>query len=336
MPEPTITIHNKTFENWINKWTYTPTAKPKPLTPKTQHKNKTPANPSSIKIKDLYKYTPLSPYTGIEGTIPIRAGTTYVGCEIELENVNIKTLAKTTWKQTEDGSLKEQGVEFVTIPIQAKYLEIELHQLFNSLKTFKTSSRCSVHIHLNVRNISLEELINILILYMIFEKSLYRFSGNRWNNNFCTPLHFYPEMIFNTINILKTYNTFVHNTWHKYCGLNIIPIYGDTTEGSKKYGTIEFRHLEGTTNITWIINWINLIISLKITAKKFKTEELLHKIKTMNTTSEYYWLCKETFKNFSHLIEEQPNFKNDVENCISLVKEIFIPKTKEIFTIPLL
>ena len=283
--------------------------------------NKTPQKEIPMKeivISKLLKYKSLSKYVGLEGKLQIRAPTTFIGVEIELEKVNLSYLPNGTWTATEDGSLKEEGREFITIPIQFKYLEVEIQRLFKGIKSCNASTRCSVHVHINVRDMNLEELYNFILLYIIFEKSLYNYSGSRIDNNFCVPIFYYPILVKDFLYELKEYKT-INKSWYKYFGFNLSPIFGGE---SQPLGTIEFRHMKGNTDCNWIINWINLIVSLKIQAKSLKHEELETHIRTMNTTSGYYWLAKETFKSFNELITKQPTFKDDIESCITLAKSI--------------
>jgi hypothetical protein len=128
------------------------------------------------------------------------------------------------------------------------------------------------------------------------------------------------------------YNNIIKYCWYKYSGFNLSPIYGGE---SKKTGTIEFRHMKGNTDIQNILNWINLIVSLKITAKKHHYEAIEHLLLRMNTTSEYHWLAEETFKTSSTLITSQPTFKQDVEMCIAQTKKVFLKSTPSTLILPI-
>lgn len=284
------------------------------------------------KLGELYNYKKLSKYVGLEGSIPMRASSTYVGVEIELEKCKYTHIPTGTWQAVEDHSLKEQGIEFVTCPIQVKYLEAELNRLYSGITSCSISSRCSVHVHLNVRDFTMEELTKFLVLYMIFERSLYRFSGDRWKNNFCVPLFSYTKAVSYFLEGAKIYQQPLEQ-WYKYYGLNLAPIWGSDSSvfgTSKRYGTVEFRHMEGTKDISRILSWINLIVSLKIAAKCIKLEELLTHLSTMNTASGYYWLADYVFKKDSVLISRQPTFKEDVEMCITKTKEVFLTENSKV------
>lgn len=286
-----------------------------------------------VQIKSLFKYKGLSRYMGIEGEIPIVGGYTFIGLEVELENIskdNVENLSKSTWTSVVDGSLKNKGREFVTIPIRFRYLEVELKRLFSGLISPVTSSRCSVHVHINVRDMTTDELASFIVLYSIFERALYRFSGDRWDSNFCVPIQASPSY---PCRLLQSLKLTPHNTqivWYKYMGFNVCPIFG--LDGSDRIGTIEFRHLKGTMDINLIINWINLIISLKIAAKTTSLSYLERILLQMNSDSSYTTLAESVFGGLSPLILEQPTFKRDIETCITSTKKILLPpsKTEEI------
>lgn len=285
-------------------------------TPKQVEKRK---ENHEVHVSDKYKYKPLNKYVGIEGYLPVRAGTTFVGVEVELEQVKQRTEIGGTWQRIDDNSLKDNGGEFVTIPLQFKYLEVELRRLLSGLSSYKTSKRCSVHVHINTRDFSLDELKTFIVLYMIFEKSLYNFSGNRWNNNFCVPLYSHADTVKKFLTLLDGGE--IYEKWYKYFGFNLSPIFGGE---SHKIGTIEFRHMAGTMEIPYIIDWINLIVSLKLMAKKIKYSELEDMIIDMNTTSSYVVLAETVFKDFARLITRQETFKQDVEMCISKLKYVIL------------
>lgn len=266
-------------------------------------------------VSQLYKYKHLKPYIGLQGQIPIKHKDVFVGVEIELEGVG-GFYPLGTSACTEDHSLKISGAEFVTIPIKMKYLEVELRRLFAGFlgTTPSVSSRCSTHVHVNVRDMTANEIINMVMLYMIFERSLYRMSGDRWDNNFCIPLC----MATNTVKyFFDAWDTPYTWSWFKYTGLNISPIWGGE---SSMIGTVEFRQLHGTTSTEEIVQWCNMITSLKRAAQTINQAELLAHIRTMNTTSGYGWLVKEVFGSYSKLLTNQPTFVSDVEKCISVLK----------------
>jgi len=316
-------IHEGFFTTAVTDPTKTmakPTIKLDTAVPLASPQPKVKKDYTKLTVSDLYKYESLNKYVGFTGDTDVRAGTTFVGVEIELEKVVFRTDIAGTWKAIEDNSLKDAGKEFVTIPLQFQYLEVELMRLKEGLKSFNSSKRCSVHVHINVRDFTLEELKSFIILYMIFEKSLYNYSGNRWNNNFCVPLSFNTDIVRDFLSTLEV--GAIKEKWYKYFGFNLSPIFGGE---SSKIGTIEFRHMVGTLDIPYILNWINLIVSLKISAKKMPYADLEAMVMGMNTDSSYYLLAEKTFREYKGLVLDQPTFKDDVEFCVSMAKQTILP-----------
>ena len=269
-------------------------------------------------ISQLYKYKPIRPYTGLLGTIPIRNKDVFVGVEVELEGIGDGAYINSCLAVHEDHSLKVNGLEFVTIPLQLKYLEVELNRLFYGLRNNPTiiSSRCSTHVHVNVRDMTVDQLVNMVILYMIFERSLFRISGDRHLSNFCVPLYSSPNIVTN----LFLYSKNIPNWgWYKYSALNLSPIWGGE---SQTIGTVEFRHMHGSTNTKEIVDWCTVITSLKRAAQEFDQEELLAHVRTMNTTSGYYWLASEVFGKWSKMLTRLPEFQEDTEDCITNLKYV--------------
>lgn len=289
-----------------------------------------PEKPEPRKFSSIYTYEPLSKYEGLRGKLECRAPTTYVGVEVELEKVRLKANPPSSWQTINDGSLKLEGKEFITVPIRFCYLEQELERLFGSMSPPPhISSRCSIHVHMNARDFVQEELFRFVILYLIFEKSLFNFSGGRSSNIFCSPLYEDTPYVREQIGkLLKGDGAIAYMAWKKYFALNLCPIWGQQDE-SKRTGTIEFRHMAGTTNIEYIIEWINLIVSLKIAAKKMKTDELIRDLMVMNGTSSYNDLVEFVFKSWSVHLTDQPTFKEDVEHGIMIAKEVLPNKKRE-------
>lgn len=278
-------------------------------------------------ISEYYKYKPIPIYHGLLGSIPVKHKDVFVGVEVELEGIDGQVFKNSCLDCHTDHSLKVNGMEFVTIPLQLKYLEVELKRLFDNFKNKPPliSSRCSVHVHVNVRDMTPEQIINMTLLYMVFERSLFRISGDRHLSNFCVPLYSCHEMVER---LFLDALDMVSWKWYKYSALNLSPIWGGE---STKIGTVEFRHMHGSTDVEEIVNWCNIITSIKRAAQKFEQEEILAHIRTMNTTSGYYWLVKEVFGRWSKMLTRLPEFQEDTEDCITNLKYLLknLKKKKE-------
>lgn len=218
---------------------------------------------------------------------------TYFGVEIELEEAFIVLLKNKVIKEINgeeyefidprlneywnihiDGSLRDSGLgrgglEFVNVPFAGETAEQQL-ALFNELviqphKDFiSTSSRCGFHVHLNCLDIEYKYLLNFIVTYLIFEPIIYNYVGkDREFSNYCIP-------IYNSINYFYNINSLLRqnlskrqileglgafNQEYRYSGLNLAAL--------NKFGTLEFRQHRATKDFKEIIDWINILCSLK-------------------------------------------------------------------------
>lgn len=239
---------------------------------------------------------------------------TLVGIEIEVENITNPPYLTYYWKSTTDGSLRNNGIEYVSIPLRTSQVEhavTYLNQQLLATNEPEFSPRTSVHVHLNVRDFTWEQVKVFVLLYALFERHFFHFAGrSRENSVFCVPL-------YKTSQLSAIFDIESEPKWHKYNALNLAPIYGDMGENLKRYGTIEFRHLFGTLDTATIIQWINNICCLRKYSATQKLDDLLIQIKNLNTTSEYISLYKNIFGQYADLNKMT---KHDFESCVSFTK----------------
>jgi len=241
-----------------------------------------------------------------------------VGIEIEVENIrNGVSGLCAYWDAKADGSLRNNGIELVSIPLQIKQVQLALEHVYECMHKNNDpdfSNRTSIHVHVNCRDLTQDQIFNFVLLYALFEKHFYQVAGaKRMNSIFCVPL-------FRT-NQMTTINEVIYGmspNWHKYCGINLLPLFQNSvTQG---YGTIEFRHLYGTKDQMEILHWINDILCLRKFACEISKGDLLEAIKTMNTTSSYMAMYSQVFAKGRRLLSN----KKDFEECVSNIKrELF-------------
>lgn len=270
-----------------------------PFKPLKTFKIETDSYEGSVKLKDPYSF--LNPNT-------------LLGIEIEVENIENEFYLKKYWNCKEDNSLRNNGKEFITHPLRAKSIPYAIEYLkqvlyYNNDPIF--SNRTSVHIHLNVRDFTIERLKVFLLLYCIFEKHFFNIAGGRRENNiFCIPLWKSEQPIH--------LNDWQYNlaSWNKYNALNLGCILGNGINSN--LGTVEFRHLYGTLDINILYPWINSIIHLREYSRIIHLDTLIDKLKTLNTTSEYISLYKKVFG--ITCLDLNLISKLDFESCISYTK----------------
>jgi len=173
-----------------------------------------------------------------------------IGIEVEAEGINNVTLRKLGpllelyWRTTGDGSLRNEGVEFISKPVQGHNIDYALHGMLQFLEAAKPewSHRCSIHVHVNVGSYRQSHLKALVLMYALFEELFWVLPQNRKENSFCYPLtNLAPEDVF------------VHEDM-KYCAFNLAPI--------SRQLTVEFRHLHGTQNPLVFKRWVQLIVKL--------------------------------------------------------------------------
>ena len=275
---------------------------------------------------DIYNYPKLNKHEGLQGRIPVRYGDIYLGIEIEIEKATMKTQhPSSSWTITDDGSLKDGGLEIVTKPIMFKYMENELRRALGNVEG-EFSQRTSIHVHMNARDFTYEELARFILIYACYERALYRFGGDRWKNEYCIPI---TETLPQTVTALtQLKNASGLNGWCKYYGFNLRPLFCDEKQHGDykpKIGTVEFRQFAGTDNIEHIMDWCNLITCMKFAAKKITTPALCDFIIgnvmcDQDTTTMI-------FKEWAGLLTNQQLFRNDVGRCTMKAKYL-IASTK--------
>ena len=174
-----------------------------------------------------------------------------------------------------DGSLRNAagtgagGREFITRGgIKVSDAEEALEELAMFLKSARSkirkSNRTSVHVHCNVQDLTLSQLVCLLTLYYSVEPILSRFNGfERENNLFCLQARFAEEIIANLRSFLETKRV-IENC--KYSALNYMPLQRG------QLGTIEFRAGQGISKSpVEVLPWIQIIEQVYNTALKWES-----------------------------------------------------------------
>ncbi|MCA2570678.1 amidoligase family protein [Microcystis sp. M42BS1] len=242
-----------------------------------QRFNSRPQIPDQEKIAEIF----LSHYPAPEKT-KFGLYKTPIGIEVELENiVNALSIYPHLWTVTEDGSLRNAGLEFVSVPVLGKNIDYALAELREVLKgnNPQATHRCSTHVHVNVSDLDVSQLRYLVATYAIFEEFLFSFVDPiRKHNPFCFPLTSTEYLMLDDL---------PPPACLKYCALNLGHL-GD-------YGTLEFRHMHGLRDFDQLEKWVQMIQKLVNRVKLVNLSELHEKIWTLNTTSDYASFCERIF-----------------------------------------
>lgn len=260
----------------------------------------------------------------------------FIGVEVEVEGIRHDPYMSILpyWQSKEDGSLRNHGREYVSLPIQSKYIRSALALLKEKLEQKNIpdfSRRTSIHVHLNVQDMSLHELITLILVYYSVEKLLYRFVGReRSKNIFCVPLQDtdYFETIYDATRVNNKEDASLNDLshfkdlfqgWRKYTGLNLLPLF--------QYGTIEFRHMHGTLDLDYLTGWINMLLGMKKYAQQAKDfDATVQTLINLNVGSNYMAFLRDVFGEEAPLLME-PGFEEIFSSSISGLKECVSPPT---------
>lgn len=139
----------------------------------------------------------------------------------------------------------------------------ELEQIINTERA-DYSNRTSVHVHIDIRDMSVDQLFNMLYFYIYCEKAIFNYVGEgREENNYCIPWWKTEELkthLYNIYQALEEDNSdqiqyILNEQMNKYSALNLRAI--------TRFGSVEFRHHYGTHDKHRILEWINILMSLK-------------------------------------------------------------------------
>jgi len=202
-----------------------------------------------------------------------------VGVEIECEGENMEEINTKFWRCEDDGSLRGEypngRCEYIfKNPTAIKDVPVALTQLADHLSDAELafSHRCSVHVHLNAQELTITQLMNLVYTYLILEEPLMTFCGKkRKGNNFCLRLSD-AEGMLQLIN-----NMFIHGEecfqyferdMYRYSAMNL--------EALKKYGSVEFRGMEGNLDIERLSSWCNVLVALRTYAASVQSPEHIY------------------------------------------------------------
>lgn len=231
----------------------------------------------------------------------------FLGIECEIEDIKDATeIPCNLFHQTTDGSLRNNGFEFVSIPMTLPSAISSFKQLHTTLVKGPEAftQRTSIHVHANCSNLQPQEVRNIVLMYALYEEAFFAMVDPvRRDNIHCVPLTetYLPGIYRLNLNRLI-------DRWHKYTALNIKPL--------AKYGTLEFRHMHGNDDAVLFEEWTRTISNL------FSTSLGDAPIEVLNLTEEL--LYEKFMRIFGHtrIATKWPEIRSRMDNQIIDIKLI--------------
>ncbi len=202
---------------------------------------------------------------------------TYLGLEFEVENFTVPAIPPAIsdfWAIKEDHSLRNKGMEFVfSQPLKGDSVITALDTFlgWQAGTKMRTSIRTGLHVHLDMREVNVSQMVSFLMTYTAIEPLLYRWVGNsREESNFCVPFYYSDVALRQAAKIVSDlisdneeaskggptgHAKQASEAFERYSGLNLNSL--------ARFGSAEFRQMPMTFNRTRILDWINIILSLK-------------------------------------------------------------------------
>lgn len=193
---------------------------------------------------------------------------TLLGVEVEVEGCskNLPSARKETgyWTAKEDNSLREGGREFVfSEPLFGADVVAAVRFLCEEAEKQKwiISERTGIHVHVDMRGMELEKFQNFCVLYALTEPLIYKWVGDKRERNIhCLPWYIADADLEQISAIFRQPKTAINNikNINRYAGLNLNSLLS--------FGTAEFRQLKTTFSAERILEWINILLSLRVAA----------------------------------------------------------------------
>lgn len=202
----------------------------------------------------------------------------HAGIEFEVESVKkVHPKPEYILNVTNDDSLRNSGVEVITKPLPYQQAVDSHKWLFTQgLVLADPSEACtelgSIHVHVNFSDQPEEKVQQFIRLYALMEPYFFEaVAEHRHNNIYCVPVSA-TNMLRLSMQGIGSYLT---DKWHKYCAFNVKPL--------AQYGTIEFRHLQITSDHAVFENWMQLIhrlytVNLEVEAPPVVSPSFLKKL----------------------------------------------------------
>jgi len=245
------------------------------------------------------------------------------GVELEIERVpNWDRYEFHGMSSTADGSLRNNGREFLLQPTKFPDAFATLSHFFNlgGFTEQNYSDRTSIHVHTNCQDLKIDELQAILFLYQATESLLFNWvNPERADNIFCVPWS-QTNLSFQIFDGKRDIRKF--RNWAKYTALNLLPLYS--------YGTIEWRHMHGHSDVAKIVQWLQIISCFYRYARKVKIDELKDTLVNLNTTSHYGMFVDMVFQEHANFIYQQPNWQQQLEENILMLKYAISDEVKTV------
>lgn len=202
------------------------------------------------------------------------------GVEIEVEGTGLPTRIN-GWETVSEGSLRpvdgERGLEYIFDTPSDYSGAVERIEAYSKAMNKATShpifsTRTSVHVHVDVRDMTIVQWFNFIVLWGIFEEALIDYCGEeRKGNLFCLSMKDAEGIHAVLRTVLQTRRLAYSENAIRYSAVNIA--------ATRKFGSLEFRCMRGTADKDVIVTWVDILRSLREAAMTYiRPEEILEHV----------------------------------------------------------
>lgn len=213
-----------------------------------------------------------------------------VGVEIEVENASIgasrtNQINGLGWNVTSDGSLRN-GLEIMSAQAMTQEeFEQSIPDVCHVLQRggAEVNSRCSVHVHVNVSDLTADQFKSFMYMAVLVEPLLMRYcSSDRNDNTYCVPTYKSRNLVQDrnaVIQAVETLENTTSRTDEAFSAERLIarsPKYAAiSTYRLRDLGTVEFRMFDGSTDPERITQYVRLLSNLYESSVNTSLEELV-------------------------------------------------------------
>jgi hypothetical protein len=203
-----------------------------------------------------------------------------LGLEMEYENVRFlpspEILDNSGWRVVEDRSLRNHGREFKSAGVVFGTTEVEsaVEELCAWAKeaNYSVSTRTGLHVHMDCRSITTEELARVAALWAIIEERVFAaIPLDRQQGGFCIPWHYGSAAVQPVWRLMSSSGEgavdLLFEGLDKYTSLNVGPL--------RQYGSIELRVLPATTSAASVMETLCFCAALMQAGVSLTKEELM-------------------------------------------------------------
>lgn len=201
----------------------------------------------------------------------------YFGLEFEMEDVSgdrVPSLSR--WTPHADASLVD-GIELVLrMPMRGPDLVAALDEFYNSRIRARGGLRTSTHVHIEGRDLTVDQLRSMIVLMYTIENDLYRYVGEnrKWAGYSMSLAEMNPQRLSsilsdNNRSALRTAVGPARGT-ERYYGFNVSAL--------TRHGSLEFRYFPGMPTRAETESYLDLIQAIKNTARELPVEALIETV----------------------------------------------------------